>query len=337
MPKRAVFFICLILLMPLCGCGRKTMVVPPDTTRPAAINDLIIEQNEDGISLRWSRPRRSQTGASLAEPVSIFEIERAESTINRFCPGCPLEFNRIATIRTDAHETPSWSDHDLAPGRVYTYRVTSRTGPFGRSLPSKPASRAWDELPPRPAPPVAVAGDQVVTLTWLRKADYGYELERATSDRVSIIHRVQAGRGENRFQDHEVVNGTTFRYRLRLVRDLSQGLNIRGPASEEVTATPHDMTPPPEVVGVRAVRTGSTITVFWEPLAAADLAGYRIYRKERNGEEMIGTTAASATSYIDRDPPANTDEWQYRVTAFDHADPPNESEPSMAAVIRRTR
>jgi len=330
MPGKYLIAICLVLTASLAGCGRKTMVVPPDTVRPAPIRDLVVRQDEKGITLHWTPPHKSQTGADLENPIGDFIIQRATASLEDFCPSCPLDFRRVA--KTNAHE---WHDPAPRPGMVHSYRVISQNGIFGLSLPSEPGQAAWDTLPPVPEPPTLTPGDGQVTINWPGNPDYGFELERISPAGLMVKRREDKRGASLELIDREVVNGAEYRYRLRLVANLGQGLILRGASSSEVTVTPHDLTPPPQVTGVRAILAADEVRVFWDPVLAADLAAYRIYRKVRERRELIGERDKESTSFIDRNLPTDSDFWQYTVVAVDSALPGNQSAPSRAATVRR--
>ncbi len=336
MPKTAPALLCLFLLAFPCGCGRKTMVVPPDTVRPAAVSGLVASQDETGIHLIWNRPRKNATGGDLDQPANHFEIQRGQAPINDFCPGCPAEFHPIATVNLPGPARPVFNDHDLDPGQVYSYRVIAINGIFGRALPSATVNAAWGILPPKPAPPVARAGDGVVHLSWSGNPGYAWKLEKITAAATTVLSHGRAGEKMENSSDHEVKNGIKYGYRLRLVRRIKHGLRLEGPASKTVIAVPRDLTPPPVVTGVKALWTKEGVTVFWEPVISADLGGYRIRRRENGRSMLLGTAGAQMNSFIDHNPPPGLS-WQYRVSAIDNASPANESAPSAAASIRRTR
>ncbi len=317
-PGSALALICCSAF--LWGCGLKTPVVPPDAAAPDRIRDLSAIQDETGITLRWSAPVRSRSGEKLPAPANDFRIMRAESSPGGFCPGCPLRFTEAARVRTGPQASPSWRDPDLAYGRIYSYQVIAENGPFNRSLPSNRADAAWDAPPPAPAPPELSAGDHMVTVRIEAEAGYGFELEKRTGAGFAVILRHPApGRAE--YTDREPANGEEAAYRLRLLKPAgASGLFVRGPASKTVAATPRDLTPPPAVTGLTAVETAEGINLFWTPVNAPDLAGYRIIRETTGGKSArIGETGSGASHFVDHAPPAGAQRWRYRVDAVDKA------------------
>jgi fibronectin type 3 domain-containing protein len=94
-------------------------------------------------------------------------------------------------------------------------------------------------------------------------------------------------------------------------------LVVRGPESAAVGFAMRDVFPPKGVTGLVAVPGTGSIDLSWEAGSEADLAGYRVYRREGegrevrlNGELVVGpayrdTTAVAGVTY------------GYRVTAVD--------------------
>ena len=90
-----------------------------------------------------------------------------------------------------------------------------------------------------------------------------------------------------------------------------------------------DTTPPDKPVGVRATGRNKLVGLTWNKAAAADLAGYTIYRSDSplSGYEPAGKTEFN--NFIDADSNlVNGKQYFYRITAVDFAG--NESEKTQA-------
>src|SRR5678816_2251469 len=87
---------------------------------------------------------------------------------------------------------------------------------------------------------------------------------------------------------------------------------------DRVEITPEDKFPPPVPTGLAAVVSTGSIELVWEPSAAPDLAGYRIYRAAGAGPFEKLAEAREAPSYSDaKIEPGKS--YRYAVTAFDKA------------------
>ena len=110
------------------GCGRKTVVRPPELVAPQPVNDLTLEVKEKSITLHWGRARKTVGGEDL-DDLGGFVILRAvqdpQSKEN--------EFSAVATIpvedrdRFRQNKKFSYTDEQLTAGSLYRYRVQAFT------------------------------------------------------------------------------------------------------------------------------------------------------------------------------------------------------------------
>jgi hypothetical protein len=141
--------------------------------------------------------------------------------------------------------------------------------------------------------------------------------------------------------------GRSYRYTAQRVRSVELGgqkLELRGVASAEVTVAMKDVFPPevpvglvavPGFAGEAAVQVGeqaqrAVIDLSWEPNLESRVTGYRVYRRDLDGEaasawQPLGTQLVPMASYRDQTVVAGR-RYGYRVTAVSNAG--NESAPS---------
>jgi hypothetical protein len=114
--------------------------------------------------------------------------------------------------------------------------------------------------------------------------------------------------------------------------DETSGAAIEGPASTPACVTPADTFPPPAPTALEAVGGAGVISLIWEAVDAADLAGYLILRGEAPGEPATPLTPAPIrdTSFEDRLVTPGV-RYVYVVVAVDSAAPANRSAPSNRA------
>lgn len=134
-------------------------------------------------------------------------------------------------------------------------------------------------------------------------------------------------------------NGTAYRYRVRHIDPIG---NV-GPASADVTATPHDSTRPGTPTGLVVTANESTerFDLQWNVVRldvkghAEEVVGYRVYRYEQPSDVATGGVAvgglvpqpaadtAETISFTDPTPglrdPCGDKTWYYRVEAEDDA------------------
>jgi hypothetical protein len=127
------------------------------------------------------------------------------------------------------------------------------------------------------------------------------------------------------YTDEDVVEGMTYRYVVRSVR--GEGKRpIESASSPEQVETYRDAFPPAVPEGLRLIAEGPRrVSLLWNPNAEGDLAGYGIYRREGEGEwvRLDAGAAKTATHVDDTAEPGRS--YLYAVTAYDAAEPPNES------------
>ena len=127
------FVICLlfVLLFGFVGCGRKTMVVPPQTVVPKQVDDLRFSVTDKGVILNWSFPQKTVHGSTLSK-IETFQLLRAEVPVEDYCAGCPQPFGSPVTLQggkvaeAEAVRVATFEDTTLRPGHHYIYKVRSR-------------------------------------------------------------------------------------------------------------------------------------------------------------------------------------------------------------------
>jgi subtilisin family serine protease len=188
--------------------------------------------------------------------------------------------------------------------------------------------------PAAPAGLTATAGDGRVMLDWADNTETdlaGYTVHRQGTDSTwSAIATVTT----SAYTDTGLVNGTLYTYRVT-AHDRATPPNESAP-SNEASATPAvDLTPPAAPTGLTAAAGDRQVALDWSNNAEADLAGYRVYRRNTDGSwSTIASTTGSA--YTDGGL-SNGTTYTYRVTAYDNSPAANESAPSNEASATPSR
>jgi hypothetical protein len=96
-----------------------------------------------------------------------------------------------------------------------------------------------------------------------------------------------------------------------------------------------DRTPPPVPSNVKAVRTATSVKIFWEEGTDKDMAGHKVYRRLGDGKpDLLGEVMMPYNIYEDKNPPAKGSKVLYSVSSVDQSNPPNESQRSAEASLR---
>jgi fibronectin type 3 domain-containing protein len=133
---------------------------------------------------------------------------------------------------------------------------------------------------------------------------------------------------EPEFTDAGLVNARLYAYKVRALALYGDTLQAGG-ASQEVAGVPRDLAPPPQPQNLEVIAVPGGVKLVWQAVAGNDLAGYRIYRRqeESGGPELIAEVGPDRNQYIDQ-PRGDGRKLYYSVTAFDTAQPANESLPT---------
>ena len=215
-----------------------------------------------------------------------------------------------------------------------------RAGSPGLPQPSPQGdTNYWVDVVFVPASPVAttvtataVSASQI-NLSWSAVTNAtGYRVERSPDSTTwSALGTVASG--VTSYSDTGLAAATTYYYRIIAI---SNGTESAPSASASAT-TLGDATPPTTPTGLKAASAKGKVNLSWTgstDAGGSGLAGYRVWRSTSGTAgvfALIGTTAATSTSYTDGSVTGHTDYW-YRVTAFDGGG--NQSQPSNTVAAR---
>ena len=284
---------------------------------PTVINDLRQHLDEHGVTLTWTAPTRTVQGDKLGK-IDGFELLRSVVSEEDYCEGCPIKFGRPIKITPD----------EALPGSKIQYRT--KLGWYHASGGSNIVSFVWSTLISPPAGLTAIAGDRKITLSWQApttlidgtrlKENLRYQIYRSVAG--AELTPLGSPITKTTFADVSVQNGKRYFYKVQPLNSK----NSVGMMSASAQGRPHDLTPPSPPRDVTAVQTPAGIKILWQQTVEPDLAGYRIYRRRSNESKatLVGKVTGGAIMFLDTTviTPAT---WFYSVTAYDYAEPANES------------
>jgi hypothetical protein len=320
----------------------------PDEVLPGPVREFRLAQEGESLVLSWLFPLENQLGQPLTQ-LRGFSVYRCETEGVGAQPGCLRDFAVVADIDLAypkagqvKGEAVLYRDVKVKPGRRYDYKVAAYgagryLGEFSRTL-----SHAWGVLPQAPRELQAQPGDRTVSLTWapvMRLADgspavdlAGYRVYRR--DPGEVVRRLTPEPvPAPAFQDVAVTNDVEYTYMVRAVRRLGPDF-LESLDSAPVAVTARDTTPPPPLLNLVAVPTAKGVELRWYESPAADLAGYRVYRRAAGEARFTLLTPKLLIRpyFVDTQAPPSRS-YTYYVTALDDAKPPNESLPSEEAEV----
>jgi hypothetical protein len=366
--QRSVLSIVILSFLVLGGCGAPGEPQPPSPPIPSPINDLAAHQQGNGVQLVFTLPSHTVAGERLSSPPAA-EIFRGSLKSNGSPDG--KSFKLVYTIPgalADSYAaqgkirfTDPLPPEDLRakPGAVYAYRIRTRASKKKDSADSNSVTAKVYPVPDRiasldvrvtqnaielswPPPQFATAANSAETVS-------GYHVYRGELDASSPIPAsndlsqakwksqpiLLAPSQSNSYRDTLFDFGKTYVYQVRSLV-IADGNPIESDDSTPAIVTPRDTFPPaaPQnlvIAEIPGENGAVSVDLSWSINPENDLAGYRIYRSEQQGERGHSLQAELLLSPSYRDVSAQPGHlYWYVATAVDRAG--NESAPSEAVL-----
>ena len=345
------------------GCAAPGDPTPRHPVVPAAVADLAARQVGGEIVLAFTLPTRSTDREALAELPSV-EIYRATlapgATADRKTPW-GLAYT-IPSERVDSYERSNHIEFrdPLAPtalahsdGFPLTYMVRTRAA-------RARVSENSNILTLRIFPPPEVPGDvrtavmeSAIALSWSEAATPlgatfgGYRIYRATMEsgqegatqvasqaKMKSPSAMAGASTTPEYRDLHFEFGETYLYTVRSVATFGTDL-VESADSAPAMVTPRDIFPPAAPLALETAIMPATpqgaayIELSWAISPEMDLAGYRVYRSDREDArgELLNTELLPSPSFRDMSVMPGR-RYFYRVSAVDRAG--NESPTGLA-------
>ncbi len=270
----------------------------PELTIPPVPKNLTANPADTQVTLSW-------TASNSAEEYRIYRASTPDGTLARIAEGTTItETNYIDTGLTN--DT--------------TYRYTVRAfNSIGESTDSTEVTAtpvASTVVPPAPANLTATAGDTEISLSWdavpgateyriFRAATATDPLARIAENDTIIV---------TTYTDTGLTNGTTYRYTVRAVNNIGEGID-----SSEATAAPA-LAAPAAPTNLSATATASgQVTLTWD--ATDNTAEYQVFRADTADGDLVriaDTTTITDPTYTDTGL-ANDTAYRYTVRAANAA------------------
>jgi RHS repeat-associated protein len=306
------------------GGATATPVAPADTIPPPVPTGLSVDAGDGAVELSWS--------AVSASDLAGYHVYRATSS-----SGPWTKVSGSATLGT------SLTVSGLVNGTRYWFAVSSIDKSGNESAKSTSVTGTPSEAEDTTAPPVptgigATPGINEVTVSWgaVSAPDLaGYNVYRATSSGGPWTKLTPAPLAPEDDPAHVVTGlngGTAYWFAVTSI-DTTGNESARSSSVKATPATGVDETAPASPTNVNATPGDKKVTVTWNAVSDADLAGYNVYRAAAQAgpwTKLNGSLLApqSERSYAITGL-TNGTQYYFHVTAVDSSG--NESEPSLVS------
>ena len=362
------FLFCIFLLT--AGCGAPGEPQPPTPPVPQGVSDLTAKQAGDGVLLTFTMPGKSALGDRLQQ-VPTFEVLRgslrADGTpdpksfrVVDTVPGALVaRYSQRGQVQFIDPVAPT--DPQFRSGQLFVYRVHTLLSAKHPSPESKDVTLQLYPVAERISALGATVTEQGIELKWAAPTHtstgeplssvqeyhvYRGELDPATAT-IAAGDPLQAKwkspllqLGATSTTDHRDSGfdyGKTYAYLVRSVITSPAGA-LESSDSPLAIVTPKDTFPPAAPQGIVAavqpgVTTGSmAVELSWSINVESDLAGYRVYRSQQEGERgaLLTPDLLPSPAYRDNFVQSGQRHW-YTVTAVDRSG--NESAASVVVAV----
>ena len=361
--------VCVPLLLSALGCGAPGEPTPPAPPVPAAVGDLAAHQQGNGVQLLFTLPDRTTAGERLTEPPAIEIFRGAVKPDGKVdnksfrqvytIPGA-LADTYLAQGKIRFIDPVAPADRAAARGSALAYRVRTRASKKKDSADSNTVVARFYAVPDRLPALEARVTEKAIELSWpaaepnAGESVAAYHVYRGELDRSAPLPSpddlgqakwkspplLLAPVQETAYRDTLFDFGKAYVYFVRSV-SVADGGPIESDDSRAAIVTPQDTFPPATPVNIVAAVVpapdGTRLAdLSWSINVESDLAGYRVYRSEQEGERgpPVGAELLPSPAYRDLTVAAGRRYW-YVVTAVDRAG--NESPASEAVLVDLTQ
>jgi hypothetical protein len=326
----------------LLACGAPGAPRPPRVEQPERITDLAVAQKGPAFELSFTRPLRAVDGERLTKSQEI-EVFRAVTKPGEKPPeklSSAILVTTASSAELDQHVEGdkivfrvrlSDSEFTQSQGSLFSFAVRGLThGYRNRVLEGDFSNIVRAELLDVSGPPenfqVKVT-EKALLLGWTApvRSLSGKDLPAFSVYRVLRSQRGNPEsfelRGETTtaaFADTDFVFDQNYFYKVRAV--FKQGDQVAESEDTAITEiTPRDIFPPATPKNLSGLFNAGTVELVWKTNTEPDLAGYNVYRREKDSAPQKVNAELLRTPTFEDGSAQPGRHYFYRVTAVDFA------------------
>lgn len=320
----------------LVACGKKGDPLPPPRNVPAAASDLAVRQRGLEVVLDLGYPKTTAAGLPLAglEALEVWQLARPRPAegpaptvdLREFTaaakPFVTLAGAELASaVAGDRLEVRFQLPEAAVAGgpEIHFYSVRTRAKGGGWSDRSNLAALPLRRPPPPPAHLTVAATAEGIDVSWHAvETAVGYNVYRRDAT-VASYGKALGGVAATAtsYRDGSARFGQRYIYAVGAVAARDPLIESGLAAEREVDYLDRFAPPPP--VQLAALPGDGQVRLVWEPSAAADVASYRVYRRDPEADwRLVTPEGVAGREFIDRGL-ARGLVFRYRIAAVDGA------------------
>jgi len=328
------------------GCAKVGEPQPPEVHIPKPAADLTAHQVSDAIVLTFTKPVLNTDGSSATTlaRVEVFRlledlrqgltpnplpeeqfVQSAVRILSIAAPGFPDFLQKESFVIQDTPELPVKSSIYSHAFRYAILFINKKNQAAGFS------NQAFIAPVAIPFPPAGISArvmEDAIRLSWVEPSEnmdgsrpprfVGYDIYKSKDPQAMPSVPVNPNPlPKPEFEDRDFQFDQTYHYAIRMVGSSHNPYAV-SLLSDILRVEARDTFPPAPPESFNAVREGSDVVLLWAPSESPDVAGYRIYRldKQSDSRALLQNNMITALSIRDRQVESEK-QYEYSIQAVD--------------------